>query len=808
MRLNWTEIADSRQPVGSCRVSLWSVLALGICVALFPDGRVIAQESGNRSDTVSIEEIVVTARMREERLQELPMSVTALSGQRIEELNLQDISDAADYAPNVTFIEGGNGVSGAIVYIRGIGDAGVEDPNFAPGVAVYVDDVYLPRSWGGIRELFDLERMEILRGPQGTLSGRNTVGGAVHMVSRKPGSEFAGRAQLSLGNHDYVHAKLSMDIPLTDTLYTSVSAFSKTRDGYTRSLYTGDEQHDLDRKGIRVAARWVPNDDLTVDLSADYVDADEAGEGRGIHFVYPGTLTHVYNSALVWAGRPTWEESITDSLWTNNAAEPQLNKFEDKGVRLGIDWDFGPAVLTSISAYRELPNEQAHDHEGQITDFWHQDDKFRDHQQFSQELRFSGLAFGNRLDWVVGGYYYTDETTLSHHQVLFGELFGILESMPFASIAPAPGLPLNLCFAPGAYPCFGGAGNPANFGFFFRQNDINRSETEAESWAGFVHGTFALTERLSIEAGVRYTDEEKTDEQLHNLDWTTGEVIQPEDCPIRPADCAVGRRTDSWNAWTPRFGIDFQVTDVSLLYLTISKGFKAGGFNNILPADQVPFPQFDEEEVWAYELGYKSEWWDNRLRLNTAVFFNDYTDLQLSGAFFDPQTGPRSFRTNAASAEIWGAEVEFEVQPTDRLNISGFVAYLDEDFTDLKEGVADVTAGTEIPYTPDWNANLQARYEFPLGGFGTLTVMGSAVYTDKQYMGLSNLEEVAEDSYTLYNGRITLAPNSGRWEVSIWGNNLSDEEVITYAFGGVDFGNVAASGGPPRMYGGTLTFNF
>lgn len=791
-----------------------SGLLLTLVLTGNPTAPTLAQGSdANVAGNVAIEEIIVTARRRAERIQDTPISITAFSADTLQELNIRDLSDTADFAPNVTFIEGGNGVSGGIVYIRGIGPAGVEDPRFSPAVGIYLDGVYLPRSWGSLRDLVDLERVEILRGPQGTLFGKNTTGGAYHLTSRKPGDEFGGRAEVTVGNFDRLEAKFRLDIPVSETLLTSVTAFSHDRDGYTESLWNGTEQQDIDRAGVRAAMRWLPTENITVDLSADYLRWDEAGEGRRLHFIWPDAWgVTVYNRALEFAGLPLIDDSfIPDSFWDNYSNEPQKSEGEDYGVRLGIEYDFGPATLTSITAYRELPHESAHDHDGQPTQFWHQDYKKQEHDQFSQEVQLSGMLFDDRLNWVAGVYYYTDETDLEHHQVLFGELFPLLEQMPLYSGGGLAGFPDELCFVVPNPPCVGGAGNPVNFAFFFRQNDLNSSGTESESWAGFMHGTFELADRWSISAGVRYTWDEATDHVFQTRDWTTGELIDPADCPIRPQDCVFGSRKADWSAWTPKFGIEYQASEDALIYASASRGFKAGGHNNLFPPAWQPSPEFDPEFVWTYELGFKSQWLDDRLRLNAALFYNDYEDFQTTVSTIDPVAGPVSVRLNASDVEIKGGELEFIIQPVPRFSVSGGIGYLDEDFTaiDLGLGDVEVTEDTEIPYTPDWNANAQVRYEIPLSAFGTLTLFGSAVYTDKQYMNLGNDEENSQDAYTLFNGRISLAPNSGQWELALFGTNLSDREVITYAFGGSGpFGNSPISAAPPRMWGGSFTYNF
>jgi iron complex outermembrane receptor protein len=777
-------------------------VAVTFLLPFTPATHVLAQNDGEGA-SAAIEEIVVTARRREESIQRAPLSVTAFSSDDIDDLSIRDLSGTADYVPNVIFMEGGPGAGGSsLIYIRGVGSAGVDSPRSDTGVGVYVDGVFLPRMQGGVRDLLDLERIEILRGPQGTLFGKNTIGGAIHLITKRPSDEFYGSGRLTVGNYNAVETKLKVNVPVTDNFYVSFAGISSDHDGYTKNLTDGPDQGDKNRSSARVAARWLPNDRADINFSADYTVIREVGQARRLHAVFPEAfLVWIMNNAYTLNGLQPIDETWIPDYHGTFSTSPNQNHGDDWGVALSIDYNFGNTTLTSITSYRDLQFDNKHDLDGLPIPFAEQTLNTLDQDQLSQELRLAGTAFNDKLDWLIGAYYFDDNNDTANNQELFGGIFELLEALPGALIPPPPPAP-NLCDPgppPPMFPCWGGAGNPLNQNPFNTNglNFVNHREDDSESYAFFVHGTYHFTDRWSVTAGLRYSHEEKRDAVAERTLLDTGEV---EACPVA-TDCFDIK--DSWDSWTPKVSLEFQASPEHLVYLSVSKGFKSGGFNS-----NALLPPFDPEELWAYELGFKTDWLDNRLRLNGAIFYNDYTDLQLAGAFVNVITGEVStFTANAGSAPIEGAELEAQFVVTPNLTLEGTFGYLTNEFTDLRGGV-DVTESTVIPYSPEKNSSISAIIDIPTNNGGAVTLRADGFYRSFTYLGLTNLIELSQPSYWLANARATYTSPDERWEVSVFGTNLTDEDWIRYGFGGTDFGMLNMTPGAPRVYGVSGQFNF
>ncbi|MEM7356144.1 MAG: TonB-dependent receptor, partial [Acidobacteriota bacterium] len=597
-------------------------------VTLLAGGQVTLTYSGGDTAEVTYsgnlrgdDEIVVTARRVEESLQRIPLSVAAFDAEALEARSLVNLRDVGDFAANVDFSIS-NGLGGAsseaTVYIRGIGQ--IDTALFAdPGVGIYVDGVYLARAGGSVLDLLDLERVEILRGPQGTLFGKNTTGGAISLITRKPGPDNVLDLELTVGELDRIDGRLIANLQATDKTFLTLAATAANRDGISRSLATGEIMADDNRDSVRGALRWLASDSLVVDVSAEVTKEHEKAADQTLLSVESAPLIDFYNQALGDNGfTPISSDFITGDLFSSFATATSRNRGDVSGATATLTWTSDAVDVTSITAYREIEFDVSSDGDGSPVPLAEREFLQNQHQ-ISQELHVSGAAADDDLRWLVGGLYFRESSEEDSLLVTLGNLFEALERAPGPIYAP-PGVPDFLCSPgppPPGLPCFGGAGNPFNLGFFFGSGDFERIELETLSWALFGEGTYALSDKLAASVGLRYTFEEKEFDFFR----TPGSGAPP----------VVLSNEDDWDSLSPRFSLSYQASDNALIYASAARGFKSGGFNG-RPQDRLALDPFDPEIVWAYEIGWKTDLADQRVRLNGAAFYNDYTDIQFSAS--------------------------------------------------------------------------------------------------------------------------------------------------------------------------------
>ncbi len=725
-----------------------------------------------------LEEVVVTARRREESLQRTPVAVTVFSAQALETLSVSDIRDIAGFTPNVEFTPGNiTGNSGGHIFIRGIGQYDFLTTT-DPGVGVYVDGVYLGRTQGGLLDLLDFERIEVLRGPQGTLFGKNTIGGAVNIVSARPSGEFGGMAELTVGQFNRIDGRFSAEFPMVENkLSGRVSVLSKNRDGYGKSVDfdTGEELNELGDESTlsaRGVLRWTPNEDLDVLLSIDGTRTREEDAVQSmVEFIVPdpadpASLVNLYNFiAVPIFGVPPFDgRYIPDKPFINFETGPKSfagaasrSDLDNWGVSATVDWDLGEKILKSVTAYRDL---ETHTGVGDTTpaEIIHQRDDLQQ-DQFSQEIQLSGLSFDNKLNWVAGGIYYLEHA--NNHTM--------------AAQFPA----LN--------PIFAMLGIPLELG----RDDMHENKTK--SVAIYAQGTYVLSERLSLTLGGRNTHEKK--EYTPTFRTLSGATIVP-------------RQTleESWDAFTPKFGMEFQVNDDVLAYLSVARGFRSGGFNG-RALNTASLAPFDPEFVWTYELGLKSRWADDRLQLNAASFYNDYTDIQLLLVNATP-AGFEVTTENAASAEVSGFEIEILARPAVGLDLSAAVGYMDSEIKGppLGSGIAD---GARLMETPEWSMAFGAQYRMPVQDIGYFTLRADYLYRSEVFHDVKNTPSIAQEGFGLVNVRLTFERMNSGWQLALFGTNLTDERYMTTGIEALGFANFAAAQwGRPREWGLSLKYSF
>jgi iron complex outermembrane receptor protein len=785
-----------------------SVASLGGALCLLAVG-VEAQETQGRG--LTLEEITVTARRREENLQATPVAVTALTGEALETRAAATVDAVSQFVPNVQF-DGAAALSGgaynATVFIRGIGQN-----DFAifsdPGAAMYLDGVYLGRSIGGIMDAVDLERVEVLRGPQGTLFGRNTIGGAVNLVSRQPGDEFEGEVSLTGGSFNRLDGKAVVNIPFSDTFSTRFTVASINRDGYQERLTDGKDPGDRDATIGRVQALWNASESINIGLSLDATRVRQNSAPLTLVDVAPVGVPfqNLYNGLVapglgipapngVSTVNASWRTSDIDQTW---AGGPSVNDLDTRGAALTVDWDLGKAAIKSITAYRELEALFARD--GDNTPFTFRETINDDDQdQFSQELHLTGTSFGDRLTWLLGAYYFDESAQEDGKANLAIGTFAALEALTLPAGTTWCGLPGPNPRAIAACPPplrFGGAGNPNNVGVDVGVDLFTRVANE--SVALFGQGTFDITDMLSVTAGLRWTQDDKEVQLVHFREASGRYVVG--------APGTQDTFKEQWSEVTPKLGLELQVTDDALLYASYAKGYKSGGFNArpLSGIAEVQTP-YDPEIVDSYEVGAKTRWWDRRVTANLAVFFNDYTDMQLT-----INATPQNFVRNAGEAEIKGAELEIVARLAQGFDVNMAAGYLDAKYTELDPQLATLnpplTVDKELVKAPEWTLSAGMQYRFDLGA-GEIVLRGDWAYKSKVFHDVFNDARLAQDAFDLFNAYAAFITSNRQWEIAVFGTNLSDERYRVSGNSSAGFGLAESTFSAPREWGATLRYRF
>jgi len=734
-------------------------------------------------DAIGIEEIVVTAQKRAQNLQRTPISITAFTAENLAARGLTNIGEIGDFTPNMEFdftapISGSSNASS--IFIRGIGQT-----DFLlttdPGVGLYLDGVYVSRSIGGVLDLLDLERVEVLRGPQGTLFGRNTIGGAISLITKKPADEFSGSGEITMGRYSRLDVRASVNFVIAkDVLFARLSASSKNRDGYGERLITGEGMGNENSDSARAALRWLAGDNFEVNVAADYTRAREQSPPSTLVFIGPDpatSLTGAYNFFVAPTntvegfgnGVPYDSRFFTDSDFTNYGTGPTGSDLDVWGVSVTLDWSPGALHIKSITAYRELDSQFGRDPDGSPIEVVHTSNVIN-HQQFSQELNVSGIAFDERLNWVVGAYYFDESGDDTVTVPILEGLFTTPADPVFGVPNPLFGVPLSI-----AGPVF----------------------VDNTSFALFAQGTFAITDAFSATAGVRYTRDKKkvqVDQKFTQIDMFI---------------LANRNASESFDDVTPHVSLDYQWTPDVLTYVSFSQGFKSGGFTGryVIPT-AAPRP-FDPEKVTTYEAGLKAELFARRLRFNAAVFYTDYKNIQL--VIFDgvaPQT------RNAAKATVKGFEAEFTAIPFAGLTLSGGLGYLDAQFDRFdplaNQGlVIPLTLDDKFVNTPKWSLNLAAEYSFAAGNAGFITLRGDYTYRSTVANDAINTPSLIQDGFGLLGARAAFTAADGQWELALFGRNLTNKHYIVSGVADVpSFGLAEANFARPREWGLSLKFTF
>jgi outer membrane receptor protein involved in Fe transport len=800
----------------------------------------VAQPAGPGGE----QDILVTAQRREQRLQDVPVAVSAFTSNSLEERAVADVSQLSNIAPNVT-LDAGTPFSGSgavlSAYIRGIG-ANDFAFNIDPGVGVYLDGVYLARTVGANQDLLDVERVEILRGPQGTLFGRNTIGGAVNIVTRAPGDTFRFRGDVTTGSFDRIQLRASVDVPIGDSIRTSLSGSFHKRDGYVRRIPFGDplaansnpftaftlagyettnDEGDDDFWNVRGRADFDNGGAFRASITGDYARQDSSqiantllattafipGPFAGLaENNIPGTALDVVtgtsgflfgglynfcinaspadlaarNAALLCGGRasvagfdtlPPLADPVLGGVNAPGNPAPDLLPIDDRYVSGDIDRSFanGPSfsnletwgfagtleydltdqmTLKSITAYRELHWTAGMDIDGSPLPIVHV--SFEMNQwQFSQELQFLGSFLEDRLNVVMGAYYFEEAGDL-HDYVPFAE--GLLQ-------VDGP-------------------------------NDLATT-----NYAFFGQVDWRVNEWLGLTLGGRYTHENKEFEggqsDLNGFNYRLFNCFPPSAAcaaalgfpdpsqPLRYFPPGIQEKT--FNNFSPRAGIQFHPNEDIMFYGTWSRGYKTGGWTTRLSNPLPEAPDFDEEEAESFEIGMKSYFANRAVLLNVALFTTDYSGIQLNF-----QQGVSPTIQNAGDARIRGGEIEFSLIPDETFRLDGSVGLIDAEYTDVlpqsqvaPSGLqAGVFPGADLPKTPDFTMNLTPRVRLPIGNMGELTIAASYTYTTPLWNDTERTFLLRRGATHLLNTNLTFRPPNDRWHLTVGATNLLDERYL------------------------------
>ena len=783
-----------------------------------------------------LEEVVVTARKREESMQETPLAVSAFSGEKLLEAGIRNLSDFGQVVPNMDVVNG-NGTSGkGSIFIRGVGqrNAGVQVDS---GVGIYLDDVYIGRADGALLDTTDIASVQVLRGPQGTLFGKNTTGGAVLFNTNRPREEFEGKIMARVGNYDRTDGELVLNIPVTDTVFTRFSGAIVKRDGYMENVIDGEMYTDEDRTSGIAQLRWLAGDMVTVDLNLNYAETDQMARGQKCR-VAPGMVgwqvelrDPLFQGMFGKSGGEVCAES--QALDSDEFMSDLVAKYysENTGASGTVEWEINDSlVFKSVTAWR---NTEARD-DADIDairapllangDNLHKDGKGRDTDQYSQEFQLLGDAFAGQVNWVAGFFYFEEESD--------SRRVGMLGPWLVSDLGPA-GQIIN------------------------HSSTSTRLEADNRAWAVFAQMDWAFADNWELTLGLRYTDEER---ELTRTRWrgyvpetiTTGETlisIAPDTWLIETdtfnidydfippqSDPNLDYKKVTADDWSPTASLKYLFEGTGFIdsgsaYITYSEGFLSGGISE---GSQRELDTFDAEEVSNVELGIKIDTWAHRLRVNAALFYTDYTNRQLTSIAVNPDNGSVAGITiNAESTTISGLELEATLLAMDNLELTFNATWNDgniDDFDDVQLQLntgnpdcipalggrveqCDIDRSDEnLPRLAESSYYLAAQYTLQTGMGTFIPRISWSIRNDvdncfDRNSCVSGLW--ASDEQEDLGARLTWLSNDEKWMVMAYGTNLQDND---FANGGVPlvdgFGFGGQTTAPPRMYGAEIHYNW
>jgi iron complex outermembrane receptor protein len=789
---NWMEVETMQ--TGHEKRAVWRQLVLGIAVALgtatLIPATTFAQDELEEDKTDVLEEVVVTATRREESLMEVPIAVTAISGDVMAEFGMLDITYVEQMTPNTTLKVSRGTNTTLTAFIRGVGQ---QDPvpGFESGVGIYLDDVYLNRPQATVMDIYDVERIEVLRGPQGTLYGRNTIGGAIKYVTKRLNpDQTEANVNFSYGTYNMMNLILTGSTPISESLRIGASFASFNRDGFGDNLYlNGLENYNKDAMGVRFSAEFEPNEDIFVKFAYDYMD-DDSDPKQG-HRLTPAAksgnpvLDNVYDTE---AGLNNPKQSVKASGYSLSAewhasdllTFKNILAYRDDETWSPIDFDSLPAVDLDVPSNYE-------------------------NNQFSEELQL--LFSSEKLNGIVGFYYLDADAAVDFDVLLFqlGDLFSL------------PGY-----------------------------NAYTSGDVNTKTWSIFADFSYGFTDQWSLSLGGRYTSDKRTSRVLRQTKlYGTSDIFGGNGTAIATTSDFLGSET--FTKFTPRVAIDWTPNDDQLLYASYSQGFKGGSFDPRGQTSAAPdvdgdgvvseeeifnFMKFDPETVDTVEFGWKTTAWQGRMDSKLAVFFSRYTDVQIPGSYGYDKDGDGVNETfigitsNAGKADINGVEWEgqailandFGNASGNELRLSWAVGYIDAKYKEFIDAFGEDVADQRVfQNTPEWTATGSLAYSTPLslfGNAGRFSFINTLAYRDDTSQFEVPNDYLDQEAYTLWDMSLVWTQDEGHWTAGIYGNNLTDKQykVAGYYFpltGGLGLeDNITAFYGNPRQVWATVTYKW
>ncbi len=762
-----------------------SRLLLGAIAMIGMPGTALAQQAAPQdgaTESSGLEEIVVTARRREETLQSAPLSVAAFSGDTLAKAGIDEFSEIASRVPGFTLNP--DNISEPNIFLRGIG-TDIESAASSAAIGFFLNDVYLPRAQGTAIELFDLERVEIVRGPQGTLYGKNVVGGAINFITRKPTDTFRAGIEAGIGNYGAIELKGHVGGGIGEGLSGSIAAVSRMRDGFAFNTFTGNDIENLSVFGVLGQLRYQPSDDLDILLTGDLTR--RRARGKWVDIQIPST----HNIPFVNPDRRKGPNNI------DGRQDADLG-----GVHLSANWDTGSGTLTSVTAYREGTFSAKGNDGGSFIDFtrlvynpggrinffainraafnddYYVNIKDETVKSFSQEFRFRS-NFEGPFNFLAGLYYqHEDVDRVEDADYIFVD-------------------------------------------YFAQGREIAETRLKSDTYAAFVEGTFDITDTLGVTAGIRYTkDRKRFSVYRETIGDFLGADFEDEAGNFTRAFTASTKK--SWDAWTPSVNLHWKAAKDVYLYALVSKGYKSGGWNG----ENATNPgearaAYNPEYALNYEVGAKTTWLDDRLRVNVTGFWTEYKDLQTQQfVIFDANLPADNVISNAGKARVRGIELETAVVPVKGLTFFANYTYMKAKITgDLisTELRYDPSCFCSVPVATNLKGNVLRRSPenaFSVGGDLTLPVserFDGFLRADYSWSGSfffdnENSARTRQSSVGILNGSFGVETGDGKWMFSVWGKNLTNK---LYEAGKSDvIGSVLVSYAPPRTYGASLIWKY
>ena len=698
------------------------------------------------ADSAGLVDIVVTAQKRATSVQNTPLAVTAVTGADLRTRQIDSIESLALSLPNVNF---GKNVGFARIAIRGVGlDTTVACQEGR--VAYHVDGVYISRPSAAIATFFDVNRIEVVRGPQGTLYGRNATAGAINVVTNDPQNELGGYAKLTVGNYGLISSEGAITDGISDTLSARFAFQTVDRDGYGRGLVTGQQIDNEHTYAFRGKLRFKPSESFDIVVSADY--SHENDQAFVYHYLGPGKPNFVpFGPRLGGRVAPNPRDSYGDV--------PQVNYRNFYGFGAVANLDLGFGTLTSVTGYRDSYTNYDSDADGtdvNITNFRIVEQA----TQFSQELRLAGSTHG--IKWLVGGYYFDER------------IYGNVAFSPLRQLSGRPP---------------------------FAQGVDYRGNLKTSAYAGFGQLDYEIVRGVTLSAGGRYSYERKSIDHYGVVD-----AVTPYN-PTVPFNYTLFQTADvDFDAFTPRLGIEYKITRDILAYFTYAKGFKSGGFS--LNAFN---PPLQPEKLTDYEGGVKAEWFGGKLRTNVAAFYYDYTNLQVQkilGAVALPVNAAaatvKGVEIELATRPAEGLELSGNVSLLD----AKFDNFATSDAARPELGVIDLS-GKHLPQAPNYTVNLAAAYTLDTQ-YGAFTLRGEAARTGRVFFSPYNRPEVAQDAYTKFNAFLNYRRDNSGWTGSLFVRNIADRRTVSSSQVSAGFSGFPILGAfdPPRTFGASVGYSF